>query len=214
MKNQTLLERVSGNLGTTIGATLIASSGGTYLAPLLPTLFGALANGRYKKRVQAALEEIEDRLSKQEEIVKNISDNQFKLVSEIASTIFRTTNNDKINFLKEAAVNGISEDAVEDHEVSMISRVLRDISVMELLFLKRISGYKEIIIATENGGVSNKNDASLWIVAESTDAELLSGLVNLGIVVGTASGYGGTLNYRFHPLAAKIVDLVSAKHGA
>ena len=214
MKTQTPLERVSGNLGTSIGATLVASSGGTYLAPLLPTLLGALANGRYKKRVEAALQEIESRLSKQDDIVKTISDNQFKLVGEIVSTILRTTNEDKINILKEAAVNGISTDAIEDHEASVISRVLRDISVVELLFLKRISGYQEIVIVSGTEDLQAKGEGSIWIVAESTDAELLSGLINLGIVVGIGSGFGGTLNYRLLPLAGKLVDLVSSKHGA
>lgn len=209
-----LLERVSGNVGTGVAATLIAASGGTYLAPLLPTLLNSLANDRYKARVSAALEELETRLAGQEDAVRNLSDTQFKLVGGIVSTILRTTNQEKIDLLKNAAVNSVGTEQIEEHKASICSRVLRDISVPEALFLLRLSSYSEVVVIPSGETKAKDRDGVLQIDSGSHDAELLSGLYNLGVVSATGSGWGGTLNYRVLPVVMELNALLSEpRHG-
>ena len=210
MEKATFLEKASDNVGTGIVATLIAASGGTYLAPLLPTLFGALANGRFQKRVSDALFEIEERLSKQEESVKNVSDEQFKLIGETVSTILRTTNQEKIQILKEAVINGVSVTELEEYEVSIITRVLRDISISELRYLLKIQNVEEIYVMSKGDDEPPKNN-KLFVNSSNPNAGLLAGLVNLGLIIPTGSGFGGTINYRVLPITKKLIDLIEVK---
>jgi len=207
MTEKSFLERVSGSLGTTVATTLIAASGGGYLAPLLPALAGALANQRYQKRVEEALQELNQRIAENEHSTNSITDNQFKLVSEIVSAILHTTNADKIEVLKRSAINGITAADIDDHEVSIISRVLRDISILEFEFLLRLESVQTVIVASTDERPESKDPDQLWIDAHEQDAELLIGLVNLGLVPPTGSGWGGTLNYRVLGVAHKLLSL-------
>lgn len=207
MTEKSFLERVSGGLGTTVTTTLIAASGGGYLAPLLPALTGALANQRYQKRVEEALQEVNQRIAENEKVINSITDNQLKLVSEIVSAIMHTTNAEKIEVLKRSAINGVTADDIDDHEVSIISRVLRDISILEFEFLLRLEEIQAVIVASTDERPKSKNPDQLWIDAHEQDAELLIGLVNLGLVSPTGSGWGGTLNYRVLGVAHKLMSL-------
>lgn len=207
MTEKSFLERVSGSLGTSVTTTLIAASGGGYLAPLLPALTGALANQRYQKRVEETLQELNQRITENEHYLNSITDNQLKLVSEIVSAIMHTTNADKIEVLKRSAINGITADDIDDHDVSIISRVLRDISILEFEFLLRLESFQTVIVASTDERPNSQKPDQLWIDAYEQDMELLIGLVNLGLVSPTGSGWGGTLNYKILNVAHKLRNL-------
>jgi len=85
---------------------------------------------------------------------------------------------------------------------------LRDISVVELRFLLRIKNYSEIILY-EPDKKSENEDNRLVISPESGDAATLSGLLYLGLVAMTRSGYGGTVNYRVLQIAKRLAGLVT-----
>lgn len=209
MAEKTVLERVSSSLGTTVTATLIAASAGGYLAPLLPALTGALANQRYQKRVEEALHELNQRIAENKQIINSITDNQLKLVSEIVSAIMHTTNTEKIEVLKRSAIKGITADDIDDHEVSIISRVLRDISILEFDFLLSLEEVQTVIVASTEERPRLKTPDQVWIDANDKDAELLIGLVNLGLVSPKGSGWSGTLNYRVLGVARKLMSLAT-----
>ena len=201
------IEKASGNLGTSIVATLVAASGGTYLAPLVPILVSSLANIRYKKRVEDALGDLDFRLSKYEEAVVNMSDNQFKLVGESINSILHTTEDAKIKILKNAVVNSINTKDIHDHEASILGRALRDISSLEFNFLNIHKGFKEITVLVPRDEDSESQDGQIVFAPDSEEAQLLAGLVNLNLVILLASGFGGTLNYQYTPIAYKLLEL-------
>lgn len=209
MEDPKFLEKASGNIGTSVAATLIAASGGAYLAPLLPTLSTALANRRYQDRVGKALSDLEDRLAAHEEQVRNLSDAQFKLVSEVTSTLLHTNSEQKIDYLKNAVINGVGAFSVEDHEVSVISRSLRDISLDEMRYLIFVVEYQEVIVVPGEDGAGEEDDKKMCLSANDPVVQLVSGLNNLGLIATTSSGYGGTINYRILPVAKELVRLVS-----
>ena len=78
----TALEKVSGNTGTEIAATLLAAFSGNPVAAILPVLTNALASGRHKQRVEKAINEIGAVLEEHSELLRNISDQQYKLINE------------------------------------------------------------------------------------------------------------------------------------
>jgi len=209
MKNNraTFLEKVTANIATTGTATLIAASSGAFVAPLLPVLTSALASGRYRKRVEEELLFLNSAFEKQEEKLKNISDSQFKLINDSISAIFHNVDEKKLEYLRNAAINAVSAELIESHESIMISRVLRDISTYEIIFLSEIIDYTEIIILSEPDP-SKTQDDKLYLDIEDDRVTTLSGLVNLGLVVVVASGFGGTMNYHISTFAEKVLNLV------
>jgi hypothetical protein len=208
MDEPSFLEKASSNIGMSLGATLVAASASTYLAPFFPVLMGAFANGRYQKRVQKALNEINERLNENEEAVRNISDNQFKLLGEIISTTIHTTNEDKIELLKNAVINSISFTDIEEHEASLLSRALRDVTVREYRFLNDNIQYKEISVFNPPLDDHQLRDKQVVYLPTSDESQLLSGLVNLGLIHRGHSGFGGgDFHYSYTKIGRELVSI-------
>jgi len=202
---KTVLERAAGSLGTNIAATLVVASGGGYLAPLLPVLLNSLASKRYQDRVANALQEIDTQLNELKSEVENLSDAQFKLISEMISAVIHTTDEDKLKYLVETVPRCVSVAEIEDSEATIISRMLRDISMAELRFMLSIISLEEIVLANPD---PSRKETIDWISPKTREAELLSGLVSLGIVIPTSGGTFGTLHYRFSPVAKYLKRII------
>ncbi|KVX02628.1 hypothetical protein [Shewanella frigidimarina] len=216
MKEETFLEKVCSNTGTSVATTLIAASGGVYLAPLIPMLTASFANNRYQKRVENAFFDVNERLSPLEVAVKNLSDNQFKLVGEILSFIMHTTNDDKIELLKNAAISGVKSDGLQEHEASVLSRILRDISIVEFNYLDSIKHY-DLIFSMGNMSAEkilemkakNKNGNKVVSVEEPEEQLLLNTLAGFDLLKVSGSGYGADYIYRLTPMSYKLFELCS-----
>ncbi len=201
----TTLEKVSGSISAGIAAntfsTLAASS--TPLAVFVPFLLQSLATGRHTKRVDKALNEINEILALHEESIKNISDTQFKLINEVISTIFQTTNNEKIIYLKSVINNTITSSEIDINDVDYISRIIRDISSDEIKFILNNFKYRHIFI----GEAPEKND-SLIIKENSKDEIIVSGLINMGLLYTKTSLYGA-VSFEFSPVVVKVIVLLT-----
>jgi hypothetical protein len=81
LKPSTAVEKVVGNPLAQTAATAIAAMNGGPLAALLPVLLTTLASERQKKRIEAALIEIDSQLQSHTSILRNISDSQYKLIT-------------------------------------------------------------------------------------------------------------------------------------
>jgi len=190
--------------------TALIAAGGNPLA-LIPVLNGQLAADRHKLRIEKVLSELDNKFREHEEKLNELTDNQFKLINEGVSALLRTVDEEKISYLKKAVLNTLDEEELDGHNSVLLSRVLRDISVVELRFLLRIKNYSEIILY-EPDKKSENEDNRLVISPESGDAATLSGLFclrYLGLVAMTRSGYGGTVNYRVLQIAKRLAGLVT-----
>ena len=97
MKNKneaSLLEKVTSSKSTGLVATGISAlcSSVTPLAAFTPFLINCLASGRHRKRMEEVLNEINIELAKHTEEIKELSDAQYKLISESIGEIFKTIN--------------------------------------------------------------------------------------------------------------------------
>lgn len=212
MESDSYLEKVSGNLGTSIVATLIAASSGTYLAPLLPVLASSLASGRYQKKVTDALSDINSRLHSHSKAIEKLSDEQFRLIGDIVGTILKTANNEKIEILKGAAVNSALNPHIEEHEASVVARVLRDISVDELKYLACLNGVETINLFGKGNQLDHEGttikDGAAFLNTDSYDAELLSGLINLGLIIPDGTGLSASMFYRVSPVVKILIKII------
>lgn len=122
MNEKSDLEKYTGNTIVSSVTALVAASGGTYLAPLVPVLLNSLANNRYQKRVEEALKDINHRLEQNEAAVRDMSDAQFKLTGEIISIAIKTTDQDKLSLLKTAVVRTLDLNDINEHNAEITSQ--------------------------------------------------------------------------------------------
>ena len=203
------VEKVIGHPGTNVVATLVAASSSFVGAALLPLLTGTLAFSRFRKRVESAIEYLDVQLSSMQNQVNDMSDTQFQFLNEAVATILHTTDEEKFEYLTTAAVRAIGSEDLEEHETTVLSRALRDISVVEIRFLLQIDRYDMIILtSTEPGEDQAEDETKLFIDPNEGSAAYIAGLQTLGLVVPLGSGYGGTLNCRVLPVAKRLAALV------
>lgn len=198
-------ELLTGNLITEAGMTTLAAYFATPLAALLPVLSNSLASGRHQKRIEKALSEINKMLTEHEKEIRNLTDAQYKIINETILTILQTVEKEKLKYLKSAIKNSIKEEKVPISLASQISRILRDISVDEILFLVRNSKYSSIVFSKNEV----KYDTALRVDPYGKEGVILSGLVALGLMVPGASTFDNIGRYEFSPLVKKLLVVIS-----
>jgi len=204
MNKETGLEKVAGSLPVTGATAIVSAVVGSPIAALLPILTSTLANGRHKKRVEAALNSIQDELASLGESLNELSDAQFKFINESVITILNSPDDNKIEYLKQGIRKSSAHDRLNLHEASLVSRALRDITVEELSFLIECQGSKIVFHENPTEGCIN-------ISKLTYDGERATGLVSLGLLTkeqgeGT---WGDDGAYVFTPIALKLLETVS-----
>lgn len=214
MEKESFLEKATGSLPTVIvttaAAAYLASDAAnpisSLLSPLLPILMNTLPFGRYKKRVEKAIKEIEDTLKLHEDKIRNISDSQYKIINETILSVLQTLDEEKLVYLKKVIQNLINDEDIKSHEAELLSRIVRDISADEIKFLINKCHYSEVIISNE----SDDSDINILCVSpDSEDAILINGLINMGLLLIQQSGLGGSMNYKFSSIVKKLISLLS-----
>lgn len=201
MEKETIIEKVSGNVLTNLGATAFSAVAGGPLAALLPALIQTPAARRHKKRIEKAFEEINKKLEEYGDKINEITDLHYKFVNEVASTILRTVDKKKIEYLKKAIQNGIEMPSLDEKTVTSLSRTIRDITTEEVAFLLKNISYKIIYLDFEGN-----DEKSITIYSNSDEREVLSGLLALGLVIFT-SKYVNVDAYYFSDTAFDIVNI-------
>jgi hypothetical protein len=204
LEKPSLLEKVSGSLPTGAAATALATYVGTPLAALLPVLSQALASERHKKRVEKDLKDINRILTCHEDKLKELSDSQYKTINEIILTILQTTEQEKIEYLKTAVKNTFKQDRLTNSVATLISRILRDITLDEITFLLRNAECSRIIFSGQP-----MNDRELSIDVHSKEGAIVSGLISLGLMVPGTATFDDIGRYQYSPLVSDVIDIIS-----
>lgn len=201
----TALEKFAGNTGLEAALTVMAAVAGGPLAPLLPVLTKSLACERQRARVEAHLVELSHMLNAHEERLRELSDAQYKLINESILAVLQTTEQQKLALLKSVVRNALEMTDVDPMESIALSRILRDISVEEALFVVRNFGCERVYItSSEQPG---RNDSkTCYVRPGSRDEMVVSGLVSLGLLTTGEPTLGQLL--RWSTLVAKFIVLV------
>lgn len=222
MENPSVLERLTGNDLIQMGATgLAASSLATPLpiaVALLAPLLNSLAQGRYKKRVESAISELEQSFLLLGEQIQQLSDAQYKFTNEAVVSILQTLEDEKITYLKNAILNVVHGSQLRYDEASIISRIIRDISTCELQLLQAAKGHDKIVINSVNDPSvdpelhrSNLTEYQKynWHIVEDSQENMLwlTGLLSLGLIINANVRAPA---YTISPIAAKVLSLVES----
>lgn len=206
MDKETKLEKLSGALSTTSVATLIAAVSGTPVAALLPVLTGTLASNRHKDRVEDAIKELENDLRQLGDKIEKITDAQYKFINETVITILNSPDDEKLQYLKNSIKNIILLEQIDMHQSGIVSRVLRDITVQELLFLMKTKG-KKIVFDHAPDQTGNYIECSML----ANGCELTTSLIALGLLTQDYRGVGADYDIEAYiqtSIANRLIHLV------
>jgi hypothetical protein len=206
----TALEKITGNPLTESVLTVIGASSGMPVAALLPVLSNSLANTRHKQRIEAALIEVNEILTSHEDKIKNLTDGQYKLINETVLSFFNTTCTTKINYLKSVIKNTLVSNVVIAEDGVVLSRVIRDISADEIIFLLKNFSYKGIVLCERESVSDNDNYFPQFLKLKPSSKEELtcSSLSSLGLLASNGLTAMGDINWRFTSLVAKLIVLL------
>jgi hypothetical protein len=206
IESASALEKAAGSL--TVGAALavVSAAAGTPLAALLPVLASTLASQRQKQRVEATLAGMNESIAKHQAQLAVLTDQQYKFINEAVLALLHTTNESKMEFLRNVVHNGLSTTGMEDHEAVFLSRVIRDISAEEAHFLIENFGYERIWLNDSEPGKSER--PTLAVLPDSQNGRLVLGLLTLGLVTTAEPTYDDSGLLRFSPFAVKVIALL------
>lgn len=205
LEEPSFLEKMTGSVVTRSVATALSTCIGTPLGALLPVLLQSLAFGRHNQRVENALEDINQILNLHEDKIRQLSDSQYKIINEIILTILQTTEQEKIKYLKIAIKNTLKEDRHNVSVATLISRILRDITLDEIMFLIKNAEYSRIIFSDKP-----MNDRELFVDVHSRDGIIVSGLISLGLMVPGAATFDDIGRYQYSPLVNEVIGIIKS----
>lgn len=202
------LELAAGNPLSSAAVNALATYLGGPLAAAIPSLVSSLASRRHQERVAAAIADISECLSSQEEKIRHLTDEQYKLANELYLALLQTTHTAKIEYLKKAIKRTVDTPDIGAQEAAVLSRIIRDISAEEVEFLTKVFHYKHICMRAP---APNDAGRDVYCVAhDGKESILVAGLTALGILVpGTITLSGGS-NLYFSTITAKLLAILQA----
>lgn len=200
-----IIENVMGSAVTEGALTVIGVLAGGPLTALLPILSKSLAAERQRKRVEAALLEIDGVLKDHERALRSYSDDQYKLINEFILALLHTTSEEKIAYLKRAIRNVVDASDFLAQEAIVLSRIVRDISADEANFLCANFAYDRVQLST----VEADHGMSVLNVKPGTRESLVvTGLVSLGILETAEPTWDESGLLRYSTITAKLLVLL------
>lgn len=203
----TSLERVAGSLVSEVGLGALGAITGGVLAPLLPILAKSLASERQRKRIETALTELTSVLEAHDAVLRDLSDEQYKLINETVLTLLQTTQEAKLKYLRAVVENCLTGAQLLPEEASVISRIVRDISAEEIAFLLRAFEYDGVALTEVPQPPEKQEDNILLVDPSSREALAVSGFLSLGLVASGDPTYDLT-PLRFTRIVAKLIALL------
>jgi len=205
MKKAGNIEKLEGHVATQILATLAGAV--SPAAAILPVLLSSAANTRMQARIDEALKSLQEELTKLGENVARMSDAQYKVVCDALSHLHRTTDAEKIIYLKRAVINGVLDEELSCGKAYIVSRILRDISALEIDFLITTMEHTEVYLMIPNpDGSIPVLDTSVYTVASSIQNQtIIAGLLSLGLIAESGKWKAG---YFCTPVAYTLVAML------
>lgn len=208
MRHPSTLEKIAGSLPAEAALTAIAAAAGAPLAALLPVLGKSLAAERQKRRVEATLQEMNDLLAQHGAQLAELTDQQYKFINEAVLALLHTTNERKMDFLRNVVHNSLSTRELPDQEAVFLSRIVRDISAEEAQFLISNFSFERIWLNESEPG--QNEHPTLAVKPNTSGGQVVLGLLTLGLVTTAEPTWDDTGLLRFTPLVVKLIALLRA----
>ncbi len=184
------------------GVAALAAIAGGPLAAMLPPLANSLSFQHYKQTVTNELRGISETLWQHQEALNNLKPSSFKLLSETVVTVLQTLDQRKLEYLRRVVVNSLNEE-INDLESYQLARIIRDISGEETEYL--LNNFQ---ISTFGFGDFGKSSEVHYVSFNTREAQLINGLVSIGVLVSHDTTQDTIGLYRFARIAGKLIALL------
>ena len=205
MTEKSMLETVAASLPTTVTANLVAVFGSAFcpFAALLPCLTDSLASQRQSQRVDETLRAVERDVAALRVDLRNITDDQYKLTGECIVAALSTIDQQKLAFLRTAAVNALANPDLSLGFSDALARLIRDISAAEATFVLENFKYQGVSIDKELPTLAGH----LMVRTDSIEEIIVGGLIRVGLLYARGTSWDSQM-YEWSPLTAKLIALI------
>ncbi|MCG9027413.1 hypothetical protein [Laribacter hongkongensis] len=224
MQEASLGERIAGSSvlqgAATLAATVAPTVTSCLFAPVTLALLPVLMNGymvnEHRIRIESEFDKLNAEIDSLRIDVAAITPEKFSFINECVLTMTQTLDSEKFKYLKNAILNTAQRDSrISFTDVAVFSRMIRDISVSELLFIKN-NFYKENISISSHERhselfendvkiASNESKNNCIVIPESEIHEdIFVGLQSLGLLTGDS----WRSMYKWSPVAGKLLAIL------
>ena len=202
MNDKSALEKITGSVPVGIAANALAVAGAAFTpwAAFAPFLVQTLASGRQSARVESMLAQLVVEVSALKIDLQDISDDQHKLVGECIVSTFSTVDNLKLQYIRSAVLNALTNPTIPHGNADALGRLVRDISAAEAAFVMTAFKFRGVVIAAGNVSTAER----LFVTPDSPEELLIGGLIRLGLLYSRSS-----MMYEWSPLTAKFIALIA-----
>lgn len=186
---------VAGTVALFTGAAASASSGhpveGLFTAvgvAMLPDLIKSIPAQRHADRVDAALKDLQGQIHRLNVQVDSWSDDQFEFITNTLNSMLSAVNPQKLEILKRIALNASQNNELVSDSGAFLSRIIRDITAPEIIYLVRNFGKQPCILTAgldekeKNDMISTLNMEKTVLVLNESDKEIIVGLRTNGLL--------------------------------
>jgi hypothetical protein len=207
---KTAVETVASSLPARATATVLGATAGgaaVLLAPLLQTL----AAKRQAARLETHFSAMQSDITALGKRIDDLSDEQLKVVAEIADASRLTFDVRKLELMRRAAKAVLNNPDVVSGDADALARLVRDLSLSELLFIIDTFKFSSVRIDTQPSREVASNE--LLISPGDPRESLVSGLIGHGLLYTKGSSWDSQM-YEWSPLAAKLLAIINRDEGA
>ena len=206
MSEKSMLEKVTGSLPASAGASALAVVGATFTpwAAFAPFLLQTLASRKQSERVEQMFAGLTAEVERLRIEVRDISDDQYKLAGECVVSAFSTVEVAKLEYIRIGVMNALTEPSISRGTADALGRLVRDISTAEAAFLVENFRFTGVTIDAEH----SSQDGRLFVKPNTQEEILVGGLIRLGVLYARFTNWDSMM-YEWSPLTAKFIALIT-----
>lgn len=176
---------------------------------VIPALHSVAFNERLANRSRVNFEQLNAEVAALRLDHNTLSDDQVQFTTDTVAVMFSTVSQAKLEYLRRAVVNSLSDPDYVANRSAPLARLVRDIAPDELLLLRRLFHYKKGVAITEKD--SYKGSPEVYAAAIGSEEEIVvTGLIRLGLLNALAPRWGANV-YEWSPLVAKLLAITASK---
>ena len=173
------------------------------LLGIVPSLVQTAVAARHQERIESTIAGMQEDAAELNAKLDSLTEAQYMLANECVLAVSTTIDQAKLDYLRAAFRNSLSDEDLVGQSPELLSRLIRTMSAQELHTVDRLFRFKTVCISE-----AAMVDEQGYIAQMGTpEAIQVGALIQLGLLQALASTWDVT-RYVWSPIAAKLLALV------
>jgi hypothetical protein len=173
------------------------------LLGIVPGLVQTAVAARHQERIEATIAGMQQDATALATKLETLTEAQYMLANECVMAVATTIDQTKLDYLRAAFRNSLSDKDVAEDTPELLSRLIRNMSAKELCLVDKLFRFGTVCIAEEE-----MVDEQGYIAKIGThEAMQVGALIQLGLLHSLAPSWDVT-RYAWSPVTAKLLALV------